>query len=89
MCRDKILRVLGRDPNAGLAQAREWMTSPDPVMVDNARVVFQDIGGHDEDARAAKLQRIGIEELAEQELVRPSAADSAPACREVVRAFFE
>lgn len=54
MCRDKILRVLGRDPNAGLAQAREWMTSPDPVMVDNARVVFQDIGGHDEDVRAAE-----------------------------------
>lgn len=55
MCRDKILRVLGRDPTAGLAQARQWMTSPDPVMVDNARVVFQDIGGHDEDVRAAKL----------------------------------
>ena len=55
MCRDKILRVLGRDPNAGLAQAREWMTSPDPVMVDNARVVFQDIGGHEEEVRAAKL----------------------------------
>jgi hypothetical protein len=55
MCRDKILRVLGRDPNAGLVQAREWMTSPDPVMVDNARVVFQDIGGHDEEVHAAKL----------------------------------
>jgi hypothetical protein len=55
MCRDKILRVLGRDPNAGLAQAREWMSNPDPVMVDNARVVFQDIGGHDEEVRAAKL----------------------------------
>jgi hypothetical protein len=57
MCRDKILRVLGRDPNAGLAQAREWMTSPDPVMVDNAAVVFQDIGGHDEDVRAAETAR--------------------------------
>ena len=55
MCRDKILRVLGRDPNAGLAQAREWMTSPDPVMVDNARVVFQDIGGHDADVHAAEV----------------------------------
>ena len=55
MCRDKILRVLGRDPNAGLAQAREWMSNPDPVMVDNARVVFQDIGGHDEEVRAARL----------------------------------
>lgn len=55
MCRDKILRVLGRDPNAGLAQAREWISNPDPVMVDNARVVFQDIGGHDEEVRAARL----------------------------------
>jgi hypothetical protein len=55
MCRDKILRVLGRDPNAGLAQAREWMTNPDPVLVDDAKVVFQDIGGHDEEVRAARL----------------------------------
>jgi len=55
MCRDKILRVLGRDPNAGLAQAHEWMTSADPVLVDDARVVFADIGGHDADVRAAKL----------------------------------
>ena len=54
MCRDKILRMLGRDPNAGLAQAREWMTSRDPVMVDNAMVVFKDIGGHDADMRAAE-----------------------------------
>ncbi len=55
MCRDKILRVLGRDPNAGLALAHEWMTSADPVLVDDARVVFADIGGHDADVRAAKL----------------------------------
>jgi hypothetical protein len=55
MCRDKILRVLGRDPNAGLAQAHEWMTSADPVLVDDARVVFADIGGHDADVRAATL----------------------------------
>jgi len=55
MCRDKILRVLGRDPNAGLAQAREWMASPDPVLVDNARVVFKDIGGHDADVHAAEV----------------------------------
>jgi hypothetical protein len=54
MCRDKILRVIGRDPSAGLAQAREWMTSPDPVIVDNASVVFRDIGGHDEEVRTAE-----------------------------------
>jgi hypothetical protein len=55
MCRDKILRAIGRDPTAGLAQARKWMTDSDPVFVDNARIVFQDIGGHDEDVRAAKV----------------------------------
>jgi hypothetical protein len=55
MCRDKILRVMGRDPTAGLAQARKWVTDSDPVFVDNARIVFQDIGGHDEEVRAAKL----------------------------------
>jgi hypothetical protein len=55
MSRDKVLRFLGRDPTAGLAQAREWMASSDPVMVDNARIVFIDIGGHEEDVRATKL----------------------------------
>jgi hypothetical protein len=55
MCHDKILRVLGRDPSAWLAQAREWMASPDPVLVDNARVVFKDIGGHDADVHAAEV----------------------------------
>ncbi len=53
MCRDKILRVLGRDPNAGLAQAREWLTSSDPVLVDEARMVFEDIGGHEQAAEQA------------------------------------
>jgi len=55
MCRDKILRAMGRDPTAGLAQARKWVTDSDPVFVDNARIVFQDIGGHDEEVRAAKV----------------------------------
>ncbi len=55
MCRDKILRVIGRNPTAGLAQAREWMKSPDPALVDDAKSVFENIGGHDEDVRAAKL----------------------------------
>jgi len=57
MTRDKILRVLGIDPNAGLEQAREWMKSPDPVLVDDAVSVFRDIGGHDADVRAARLAR--------------------------------
>lgn len=57
MARDQILRVLGRDPTAGLAQAREWMKSPDPVLVDDAESVFMDIGGHQQDVQAAKLAR--------------------------------
>jgi len=55
MARDKILRIIGRDPSAGLAQAREWMASSDPVLVDDAKAVFEDIGGHEEDVRAAKV----------------------------------
>jgi len=55
MARDKILRVIGGDPNAGSAQAREWMASSDPVLVDDAKAVFEDIGGHEEDVRAATL----------------------------------
>jgi FG-GAP-like repeat len=55
MVRDKILRVLGRDPSAGFARAREWMASSDPVLVDDAKAVFEDIGGYEEDVRAATL----------------------------------
>ena len=54
MTRDKILRVLGRDPNAGLAQAREWMKSPDRELVVDAIVVLRDMGRHPEDLAAAK-----------------------------------
>ena len=53
MCRDKILRVLGRDPNAGLEQAREWMKSSDPFIVNDARIVFEDIAGHRKEADEA------------------------------------
>jgi hypothetical protein len=55
MSRDKVLRFLGRDPMAGLAQARDWMTSSDPVIVDDARAVFIDIGGHEKDVHATEL----------------------------------
>ena len=57
MTRDKILRFLRIDPNAGLEQAREWMKSPDPVLVDDAVSVFRDVGGHDAEVRAARLAR--------------------------------
>ena len=46
MMRDKILRVLGRDPAAGLRQAREWMSSDDPDLLRDAGITFQQIGGH-------------------------------------------
>jgi hypothetical protein len=47
------LRVIGRDPDAGFQQAREWVNSPDPALVQDAATVFNDIGGHEADLRAA------------------------------------
>ena len=55
MRRDKILRVLGRDPNAGEKEAGEWLKSSDPELIDDARDVFADMGGHEADLRVAKL----------------------------------
>jgi hypothetical protein len=54
MERDKILRAIDRQPTAGLQQARAWMNSSDPQVIGYAAVVFSDIGGHDDDARAAE-----------------------------------
>jgi hypothetical protein len=61
MERDKILRVLGRDPEAGLAEAREWMKSPDPELAEDAVVVLKDMGGHEQDLAAAKSALIRLE----------------------------
>ena len=60
MVRDTILRVLGRDPTAGLAEAREWMKSDDPYLVLDAVAVLEDIGGHEQELSAAKstLERV-------------------------------
>ncbi len=55
MSRDKILRFLGRDPTAGLAQARAWFNG---TFLERhaAYLVIKDIGGgHEEDLQAAKL----------------------------------
>ncbi len=52
MTRDKILRVLGRDPTAGLAQARAWLTGPKRYPR-AAYTVIKDIGGHEDDLRTA------------------------------------
>jgi hypothetical protein len=54
MQRDKILRVLGRDPTAGLRQAYQWLNSDDPQLLGDAMITFQDIGGHDEEMREAR-----------------------------------
>jgi len=52
MARDKILRVIGRDPTAGEQQAREWITGPNPQPL-AAITVFKDMGDHEKDLRAA------------------------------------
>jgi hypothetical protein len=52
--KDKILRVLGRDPTAGLKQAYEWMNSGDSQMLQCAVATFRDIGGHDKEMREAE-----------------------------------
>lgn len=54
MQRDKILRVLGTDREAGLVRARQWVKSENPEMILNAVVVFRDMGGHEEEAQAAE-----------------------------------
>jgi hypothetical protein len=55
MDRDKILRVIGRDPKAGEKEAREWVKSGDYVLIGDAMSVFEDIGDHESDLQAAKL----------------------------------
>jgi hypothetical protein len=54
LARNKILRVLGRDPTAGLQQAYQWSNSDDPQELQCAIATFADIGGHKEELRAAK-----------------------------------
>ena len=46
MTRDKVLRVIGRDPSAGESDAREWMASEDPELRCDAAAVLGDIGAH-------------------------------------------
>jgi hypothetical protein len=53
MVKDKILRITGHDPTAGLQQAYQWMNSDDPRLLQDAAATFQDIGGHEQEKRAA------------------------------------
>src|SRR4029077_19756071 len=50
--RNKILRLIERDPTAGLQDAREWMKSKDPDLLQDAAVTLKDISGHEVEARA-------------------------------------
>lgn len=61
MVRDKILRVLGRDPEAGLQQAYQWLNSNDPVLLQCAAVTFKDIGGHQKEVTAAKASYVRVQ----------------------------
>jgi hypothetical protein len=80
MCKDNVMRLLGRDPNAGLTLARLWAKDSDPVMVDNARIVFEAIGGHDEEARSAMAAtKLAIEKWPKKYYQYPSAEPSSPA----------
>ncbi len=53
--RDKILRVLGRNPAAGLHQAYQWMNTDDPYLLLDAEVTLKEIGGHQKEVKAAEL----------------------------------
>lgn len=56
--RDKILRLTGSDPTAGLEDARNWMNSDNPALLQDAAVTFKDLGGYENEARvAAKAYR--------------------------------
>ena len=48
----KILRVLGRNPAAGLDEAFNWMKSDDPQLMQCAIATFADIGGYNKQVRA-------------------------------------
>ncbi len=53
--RDKILRVIGRDPDAVLAQARIWTKGSESEAYAEY-VVLKDMGGHQQDLEAAELK---------------------------------
>ena len=52
--KDRILRMLGRDPTAGLNHAYRWMNTDDPYLLLAATVTFSDITGHKQEAKAAR-----------------------------------
>ncbi len=53
--RDRIVRFLGRDPQAGLQRAIEWTKSDNVVVRQNAALVFSEIQGEEADRYLEKL----------------------------------
>lgn len=51
LVKDKILRVLGRNPVAGMNHAYRWMNSDDPTLMQCALATFEDIGGHQQEVQ--------------------------------------
>jgi hypothetical protein len=49
--KNKILRLLGRNPVAGLNQAYQWMNSDNPTLMQCAIATFGDIGSHEKEVR--------------------------------------
>jgi hypothetical protein len=54
MEKDKILRVLGRNPAAGLNAAYRWMNSQNEQVLQCAIATFRDIGGHEEEVNESE-----------------------------------
>ena len=52
MERDQVLRMLGRNPTAGLRASYQWMNSGDPELRTDAAVELGALGGHDKELRA-------------------------------------
>jgi hypothetical protein len=80
--RDKILRVLGRNPTAGLKEAYQWMDSDDPQVLQCAIATFYEIGGHEEELRAAQQRLPGVVRRA-IELAKSSSTTHPPGRVEV------
>lgn len=58
--KDKILRLLGRNPIAGLNQAYKWMKSDNPQVLQCAIATFYDVGGHEKELSAARKRLPGV-----------------------------
>jgi hypothetical protein len=59
LLKSKILRMLRRNPTAGLQEAYEWMNSDNPELLHFAGATFREIGGHETEVREAgeKMRR--------------------------------